>query len=114
MPDEVVPTLVDAVWRKEHQYETWSNLSKQYLQTINPVTRMRRTNAIGAVTVRKKVLGCVTCGQLAGLSHISLVTLGVKLSRGLIVLRAAIELGITWTLSTSMKPSRSLKAKPGR
>ena len=57
MPDEVVPTLVDAVWRKEHQYEAWSNLSKQYLQTINPVTRMRRTNAIGAVTVRKKVLG---------------------------------------------------------
>ena len=26
VPDEVVPSLVDTVWRIECQYETWSNL----------------------------------------------------------------------------------------
>ena len=33
---------------------------KKYLQSIRTVTRMRRIAAVGAVTVRKKVLGIVT------------------------------------------------------
>ena len=57
----------------------------------------RKTSDIGAVTVRKNVLGWVTLEVNIYHYHtfIFLLTFGVKLSIGLIVLRAAMVLGIT-------------------
>ena len=66
-----------------------------YLQTTNPTITRRKTTDIGAVTVRKNVLGWVTLEVNIYHTLIFLPTFGVKLSIGLIVLRAAMVLGIT-------------------
>ena len=89
-------------------YQRWLTLSRSksyfhkdrpidYLQTTNPTITRRKTSDIGAVTVRKNVLGWVTLEVNIYHYHtlIVLLTFGVKLSIGLIVLRAAMVLGIT-------------------
>ena len=89
-------------------YQRWLTLSRSksyfhkdrpidYLQTTNPTITRRKTTDIGAVTVRKNVLGWVTLEVNIYHYHtlIFLLTFGVKLSIGLIVLRAAMVLGIT-------------------
>ena len=64
MSDEVVPTLVDAERRRRRSICDLAGQPFQYLQTISPDTRRRRITDIGAVTVRKNVLGWVTCTEV--------------------------------------------------